>query len=355
MIKKLIVPCLLLTSSLSIDLQAINEPFMFGQEESLHLLVNNRILAKVNGKAISVIDVMKKMDVLFYRQFPEYTSSISAKFQFYQVNWKHVLKDLIDKELITADAEENKLQVTNGDIRQEMETLFGPNIITNLDKIGMTYNEAWEIVKGDIILKRMMGYRVNSKALREVTPQSIYHAYQEYAKANIIPETFTYQVISIRDKDPEIGRRHADLIEKNLHQKTIQLETLKTSVQEILGEGNKTQVSLSEEFKHSEKEMSNAYKEAVLKLNEGEFSKATAQKSRTDQSTVYRIFFLKEKTKGGMIPFSEVENQIKEGLIDQAVDKETIAYLKKLRSHFDVQQIQLNELNDDNYQPFSLK
>ena len=42
--------------------------FMFGQEPKLQ--INNRILANVNGKPISVIDAMKKMDVIFFRQFP---------------------------------------------------------------------------------------------------------------------------------------------------------------------------------------------------------------------------------------------------------------------------------------------
>src|ERR1700730_13068687 len=79
---------------------------LYGPEDNARIVVNNRILAKVNGKEISVFDVMKKMDMLFYRQFPEYTSSMQARFQFYQVSWKRVLQDLIDKELIMADAEE---------------------------------------------------------------------------------------------------------------------------------------------------------------------------------------------------------------------------------------------------------
>ena len=29
---------------------------------------------------------------------------------------------------------------------------FGPNIIANLDKIGLTYNEAWTMVRNDIIM-----------------------------------------------------------------------------------------------------------------------------------------------------------------------------------------------------------
>src|SRR5205085_3839907 len=104
------------------------EHLLYAPEDDKRIIVNNRILAKVNGKALSVYDIMKKMDLLFYRAFPEYTSSTVARFQFYEMNWQAVLRDLIDKELIIADADENKVEVSSGDVRQEMETLFGPNI-----------------------------------------------------------------------------------------------------------------------------------------------------------------------------------------------------------------------------------
>src|SRR5262249_17801417 len=149
------------------------------QEDKAHIVVNNRILARINEKAISVVDLMKKLDVLFYREFPQYTSSKVARYQFYQANWKNVLQELIDKELILADAEENKLPISSGDVRQEMEQLFGPNIIANLDKVGLSFDDAWKIVQGDITIRRMMYMRVNAKAMRQVTPQDVWAAYEE--------------------------------------------------------------------------------------------------------------------------------------------------------------------------------
>src|SRR5665647_380424 len=110
--KKILFP-LFLTLLASTAIEAKQDSFLFGHEDNVHILVNNRVLAKVNGKAISVIDVMKKMDVLFFRQFPQYTSSVPARFQYYQANWKNVVKDIVDKELILADAAENTLPVTN--------------------------------------------------------------------------------------------------------------------------------------------------------------------------------------------------------------------------------------------------
>ncbi len=353
--KKFILPLTFLTFLGSASLTAKPEPFLFGNEDALHIIINNRILAKVNGKAISVVDVMKKMDMLFYRQFPQYTSSVPARFQFYQINWKHVISDLIDKELILADANENKLPLTNGDIRQEMETLFGPNIIGNLDKIGMSYDEAWNIVKGDITLRRMIHFKVNAKAMRDVTPQAMRLSYQEFSKENVVPESFVYHVISVRDSDSDKGQKVATQIGKELEDKTLSLQDLAEKIKEISSYGQGTSISVTEEFKHTEKEMSLAYKEVILKLTPASFSAPIAQKSRADNSTVFRIFYLKDKNLGGVPPFNEVENKIKDRLIDIAVEKESIAYLKKLRDHFDVQESHLTELTDEEYQPFSMK
>lgn len=328
---------------------------LFGQADDLQVVVNNRVLAKVNGKAISVMDLMKKMDMLFYRQFPQYTSSVQARYQFYQTNWKQVLQESIDKELLLADAEENKLPVTNGDIRQEMETMFGPNIIGNLDKISLTYDEAWGIIKGDIILRRMLFYRVNSKAMRQVTPQKIREVYELFAKENPRSELWKYYVISIRDKDAERGGEAAKFIHQLLEDKSVPIDQLakKAKLEGHFDEA--TLVNISEELRHTEKEMSDNYKTVVLKLKSDQISPPIAQKSRSDQSTVYRIFYLKDRIPAGTIALNEVENRIKDKLLDEAISVETENYLKKLRQHYHVQDSFLKDMTDDDFQPFALK
>lgn len=203
MIKRVLILALAIQSIVSMA-HADNRNYLMQKAEPQHIFVNNRILAKVNGKAISVIDLMKKMDMIFYRQFPQYSSSIEARYQFYNMNWKHVLRELVEKELIMADAEEVKMEVSHGDIRQEMENMFGPNIIANLDKAGLTYDEAWKMVQEDQLLKRMMMVRVNTKAMRSVTPIQVKASYEEYAKNNADPDAWRYEVISIRGEDPSI-------------------------------------------------------------------------------------------------------------------------------------------------------
>lgn len=321
---------------------------LLGTSQMKHLSVNNRVLAKVNGKAISVIDLMKKMDILFYREFPQYTSIPEARFQFYEANWQHLLQELIDKELILADAEENKLPVTSGDVRQEMERLFGPNIIANLDKIGMTFDEAWKIIQGDILLHRMLYVRVNAKAMRQVTPKDVRSFYEEYAKENMILNQWSYQVISIRDKDSTVGAMTANIAYQHLRNENLPLSEVIEKVKG-LSLASTSQITISELFLHNNEEISPNYKEILQKMAPGDFSKPVMQKSK-DNSLVFRIFFLEKMTPGGAPSFKEIENKLKEKLIEKEVAEKSQAYLKKLRQHFDIQ-----EMISEGFQPFELK
>lgn len=348
--KKYLIAAALLCSQLAYSA----DMYVMGQSRERYVNVNNRILSVVNGKPISVYDVMKKMDVHFYRQFPEYASSPEARYQFYQAQWRSMLRDLIDKELILADATTSKVEVSSGDVRQEMESMFGPNIITTLDKLGMTYNEAEEIVKGDILLRRMLFLRVQNKVLRKVTPQVIRRAYERYSVDNAKEPEWKYHVISIRDDDTVRGAETANLAYELLTQQKVDLGTLKTKLAEV-GCVNADNVNISDEFSHSEKEVSPAYKEVLAQLKPGIYSAPTAQSSRRDKGKVFRIFLMKDLIPGGAEPFSSVEQLIKEKLMDDEMDKETVAYLKQLREHYRVKESDINAAIPEGFEPFSLK
>lgn len=348
--------CLALLLTSTAGIAAGSGDFLFSQsEDSKHIIVNNRILATVNGKHISVVDIMKKMDVLFYKQYPEYTSSTVARFQYYKLNWKQVLEDLVDKEMVLADAEEAKLPIANGDIRQEMEMSFGPNIVMNLDKAGLTFDEAWKMMKNDILLKRMVHYRANARAIRQVTPQDIRKAYEEYSKDHILPEKWEYTVVSIRDNDVARGAETANLAHQLLVQQTAKLENLIDEIKASNNVAEEIKISVSDAFSHTEKELSPAYLDVLANMNAETFSQPVAQKGR-DKNTVYRIFYLKKHTQAGPPLFQDVANNLKEVLLDVAVEKETMAYLNKLREHYHVQESgELQMLLSEGFEPFILR
>jgi hypothetical protein len=325
-------------------------------DDSKQIVVNNRILAKVNGTPISVFDLMKKMDVVFYREYPEYSSSKMARYQFYMANWKVVLQDQINKELINADAEDNKLVVSNGDVRQEMESTFGPNIIANLDKIGMTMDEAWKIVKGDIVLRRMMMIRVNSNALRQVGPLEVRKAYDKYAQENLKLDEWHYYVISVRDKDAEKGSRVAKRIEELIKDNpTLSFPEMAEMVRALPNVDSSIAVNVSEELVHNDLQLSPAYKMVLTSMEPETYTEALPQKSRADNKMVYRIFYLKEKVAGGLPDFAEVELELRDRLLNEAVEKESALYIKRLQKHYGVSENMVKEIIAGDFQPFSLQ
>lgn len=328
------------------SLEAQNSKILFGNTPK-KIFVNNRILAKVNGKAISVMDIMKKMDMLFYRQYPQYANSTEARFQFYSMYWKNALQESIDRELVMVDAKEAKVEVSSGDIRQEMESIFGPNIIGNLDTAGITYEDAVQMIKEDMIMKRMLGGRVNAIAVRMVSPQAVVTAYEEYAKSSTKSDEWTYRVISIRGAETS---ETAELAYRLLSEEKVPLDNL---VEKINAE--KVTVKVSEEFKHSPKDISKEYNDILTSLEIGQYSKPTSQKSKVDQSLVYRIFFLKDIVVGKPKSFEELESRLKDKLTEEMINKETEKYIEKLRKHHHVSEELIKELVPDDFEPFALK
>lgn len=318
------------------------DPLLLQKDDHLKIVVHNRVLANVNGNPITVIDVVKRMDILFHKQFPEYSHSVNARYQYYEANWKHTLNELIDKELILADSKEVKMEISPADVRQEMEDLFGPNIIINLDKIGISLDEATKIVQGDIAIRRMMYLRVTSKALGKVTPQSTRELYDEYVKLNTKPPTYTYKVATIRD--PNAGKEIAEAVSSQLKSN----KTLEEAISGVTG------VTVSETFTHTEKEIAPQNLEVIKTLKAGEASLPQAQKSRADNSMVYRIFVLNEFNPGGAPSYMEVEPKLKEGLLNKFMDEEHETYIKRLRRHYAMRDADIKALVPSDYKPFSL-
>ncbi|MDP1835476.1 MAG: hypothetical protein Q8K75_06050 [Chlamydiales bacterium] len=322
-------------------------------DERRPIVVHNRILAKVHGKAISVVDVQKKMDVVFFRRFAEYANSPSTRHQFYTINWRPVLNDLIDKELILFDAKESKVEVSKGDVRQELEELFGPNIVSNLDKIGIGYDEAKTMIEGDLMIRRMMSMRVHMKAHGRITPREIRKTYQEFCEKHKRPTEWTYQVVTVRNPDPAKGLAAAEILRNLLSGGETSMEQLAESYQLIEAIDPETKVAFSEEYKHKEEEASESYREVLKDLSANSYSTPIAQQSR-GKTSVHRIFFLKEMTPGGTIPLAEIENELHHTLMGKAIAEETESYLAKLRKNAGLTQEKLEQLVPTNFEPFSL-
>lgn len=301
------------------------------------IAVQNRILAKINEETISVLDVKKKMDFVFYKNYPHLANSVQARHQFYDTNWKHVLNELIDHQLILADSQDKQIPLPEGDIRQEMESRFGPNIRMTLDKIGLSYDEAWKSVKDDLIVQRMTWWFIHSKAMNGVTPQDIRTAYR--AKIKEIPsgQAWKYQVIALRGENAEkIGEELSLSLSKD------------NSLELVSKVAPNAQVS--QEIMANSDELSESHLAALSSLEVGSFSKPIMQMSKADNTPVYRIFYLKEKSEKKAPHFEELAAELKGELIQKRVAEESVCYLDKLRKHYS-----FYEAEKENFHPFELK
>jgi hypothetical protein len=318
------------------------------------ITINNRVLAKVNGKAISVLDIMKKMNVVFHKQYPHLVSTPAARYQFYTTNWKYVLKEMIDRQLVLDDAEEKKLPVSDGDIREEMEDLFGPNIIETVDKLGLSYEAAREMIHTDIIIRRMMMYRVQSRAMTRVHPKIIAQAYEDFVSSRSFHDTWSYNMITLRHKDPDKASFHANLAHHLLSNDNIPLDKLSSKLRMCIDSDSNIELSVSKELSHDDTTISSVHKDVLASLSDGAVSAPIKQISKATKEPVYRIFYLKKHTLGEPPAFAAIEEELKNSLLDKAFNEETHTYISSLYEYYGLTEETLFSDIPEDFEPFAL-
>ncbi len=319
------------------------------------IIIDNRVLANVNNHPISVMDVMKKMDTYFYRDYPHLVDSDIARYQFYKGHWNYVFDDMVNNELICTDAKTRKVEVTTGDIRQELDRLYGPQIITNLDKIGLSYEEAWEMTQKDIYVRRMMSSILYLKGAYDTSPADLLSAFDEYADKNKKPDHWVYHMLSFRGPNAYENAQMAKEILENLNQNAKDFGALAMLFKEQVDNFESKQISISEAFKLKDSEISATHKNILEETSLQEFSAAFEEVSRVDKKSVYRVFYLSEHIPGGKIEFSEVEDLLKEALIQSKVDSEISTYIVGLRERFGVTQKSIDEVIPSQFEPFLIR
>ena len=201
-----------------------------------------------------------------------------------------------------------------------------------------------------------MYFRVQSKAINKITPQVILNYYETYAKDNIRDNEWVYDVISVRHRDPKLAAEVAKQAHHLLALDNISRSELNGKLAELWTSPRRAPtLTISEEYRHKEKELSDIFRTTLASLQPNSYSLPISQKSRADNSIVYRIFYLNKMLPGGAIAFNELENKIRDTLIEQAIEKESDVYLNKLRQHYDVQETQLKEILASDVPPFILQ
>lgn len=324
--------------------------FSFLHAEPTEIVVNNRILTTVNGKTMSMLDVVKQMDVFLSQYYPQYLDSEPARMQFYNSQWKSTLQRMIDQELMMADAESREVKSTDAEVREEIQNRYGPNVMGSLDKLKISYDEAKKMVHQDLVVQKIQWLRVTSKVLSRVTTEVVKKAFDEYLVKNPPKEMWTYQFLTLRFDEANTALSLAEQIEDLKESSGGVLTVAADLFKQKLPESEWTRLSLSAELQSEEKELSQAHREALSSLTPGAWGKPVLQQSR-DGSQVVRIFHLKSHTKQEAPLFETMANGLKQELLNKYADKEMEVYLTRLHQRFNYSSSSLNI--PAQFEPFS--
>ncbi len=316
--------------------------------------MQNAILAKVNGQTISVVDVIKKMDLLLHQNYPQYAESPQARFQFYSSSWRQILMEMIDNELIFADAETKEMKISDGEVREEMERRFGPNILATLETIGVSYEDAWKMVKNDLnSSKGWFGFSCNRKRSKQWVLKQSAEAYKEYLAKHPAYQNLTYRVISVRSQ--ENGKAFPEEIHRRFTEANRPVESLADFAADLEKLFPSCSIQVSNEYAARDCDLSESHKVALNSLEKGSYSQPIEQISRTERKPVYRIFYLAEKRDHPAPAFEDVASQLRQALTQKHIAKESEQYLQKLRSRYGFDSTHLKETVPEDLQPFQLQ
>jgi hypothetical protein len=319
------------------------------RDGQFEMLVLNRVLAQANGTPITALDVFKRMDFLFYRQYPEYISSDSAKYQYYQMNWKEALNELIDRELMRADAVEMKIEINPSEVRQELEQTFGPDIILNLDKIGLSLDEAMTMLKDELLIRRVMMFKVNGRVYRTIGPLELKNAYEEWVKGHTTPEKWRYQVVTLRSTDEKEAIEAAEHIrEALLEGKALEVVREECLQEELISPA--ITLTVSDPYLHPQEEVPPLILPHLTSLENGAVSEPFSQVSRRTGEVVVRLVLLDEKVAAYVPPLRDVEVRLKNQLLQKGMEEQSRKYLASLREHYHVS----SDRNDDQNLPLRI-
>ncbi len=309
--------------------------FSLGPDE--HLIVHNRVLLKVNNRPLSVMDVARKMDLIFYQQFPNLLKSSSLRYQFYQANWQMVLAAMIDDQLILADAKERKIDASDGEVREAMERVFGNDPVLKLNELKVSFDEAYEMLKTDLIVQKLTGGMVHAKAITAVNPKKMKQLYEKKQNEHPPQDRFRYRVLSFRGAGAKESALEAHaLIESG--------EVAFDRIPERF-----SQATLSEEYQRTSKEISSAHEKVLAALSAGAVSAPVQRKE------VCYLFKLDAREREALPAFNEMERELKNQVLEQEIIEYNAKYRNWLRQRYGLSEKHLSQLIPDDLQPFALR
>jgi hypothetical protein len=321
------------------------------QNTGQRIVLQNRILVTINDKNISLLDVVKRMDMFIGQHSSSQTMSTLHRFQYYMSQWRDTLQRMINDELMLMDAKQCRITVSDGEVREELQNRFGPNVVASLEAMGISYEEAREWIYQEMVVLRIYWMRVQAKSLQKITPNELKRLYAKYLEKNPTREELQYQVLTIVAKDFALSRWIGDEI-INLREETFPDLLRACNLLKERGVLDKdVSIAVSQDLSINLKDLSTSYARVLNKLEKNTWSEPVAFTSR-EGVFITRIFHLKNRIITPPPSFVLMEQKLKDAVYEQIVSKEVEKYVKKLRQRFNFEDSLIDV--PDSFEPFSI-
>lgn len=316
---------------------------------------HNRPLIKVNNKTISMVDVIKRLDMQLLKQAPHILNNESNKLQYYNANWRSTFLELVEQQLVLLDSEQMKFSISEGDIREELDTTIGNNLISKLDSIGVNVEEAREMVETDMKFRQMLWFKAYSKAMQAVTPEMIKETYAEVVKRDLLKqkEQWCYQVLTVKAKDSA----KSDFIANEAYQLLSSSNSIISNIPEILKTtfsniSTDYDITVSKDIVVDSNSIASQHYDILKTLKENEYSKPITQQIKNSKEPVQRIYYLKNHSKEELPTFDKISSNLKDKLIQMNAEHEKKIYIDALKAKYFVSDFDLQEAAPKDFDPF---
>ncbi len=311
------------TFSFGNEWMSFSDP-VFTQDDR-ELFINNKVLFKVKDHTITVVDVIHKMNLLFYKSYPHLVHSNVSKVQFYTGLWPVLLEAVIDDFLIFADAEEKKISVDHKDVKKEIENFFGSKLINIASAFGMTEEDVFKVIERDLIVQKMLGIMVRSKASMFVSPNKIKEAYKEQLKNYNQERCWSYVILTLESQSKDDTLAFAEEIYNRVVNK---ISFDEKEVFQLASQKN-VEIKISNVLRGSENSLSQMHKDILMNADLNLCSKPVFYKKNK-----VRLFIIKEFSFSQPKSFSELEEKLHVELLEKSFEEQELIYREKLRKRY---------------------
>lgn len=301
------------------------------------IVVENRVLATVRDQIITVVDVSKKMDMIFCQQFPQYRGMPEARYEFYRTNWRRIFQELVDRQLILTMAEEKQFSVTNGDIRQELEEMFGPNVMMSLYDEGLSMHDVHEMMRADILLRRAITFYVHSPIIAAVTPAVLKAAYRKRVEELKTRTGWVWRSVSIKSKAGDCPKEIAQKVWGELQKGGKTVEQIGSEL------GKEVEISLSQTFRSERSDVAPTVQAVLEQLSLRSYSEPQSFTSRSDPRQGWRCYIIDEEFKPEIPSFVELEPQLRQEIASPVIAKRTDEFFEDLRREYHVKHLMTSQ------------